>query len=1401
MEFEKTETYLIQGDYENAKKKSQVFFLSLEKNGKNEAVKNAALFQLARIYNGLGDFAQYEKYCKEGLIYINNKTREVENEYVFTLSEGIRTYLDHGDIVNASNLSFRGKNLIDAGIIKDQIYIHELNFLMAQVYYHQGFLLKAYALIAPIKKIKLSRIVQKEEITEAKAGMPKSRKLSSNEIKGRTRAYVDVLHFEINVLAENGLLVKADSLYKETKAFISKSLSNKDFCMVENLFIKGGIQEKAGEEKSAYEFYTSALDLYATSKGLHYTHYCKETARLFQKAVLIEEKIGKGKEGSKDQVSYDSKIKRYFGKKNFYFGQTILLEAEKDIMSGDKDDAKKSLIEILSKDDLLPAISPARVRAHKLLSSIYLLDNDFIKAEYELSEIIKIQKLLVGDQSPVYHIALLDLASFDVLYSNKFKEAENIFSNSFVKIIGKEYDHHSSAYLKSAYAQIMLYQTTERFAIAKELLEKLVSEIKNHFGEDHVNYAIASERSANLDMHLGLYGSAEKKLNFSIQYFNSHELHASSFYSNNMNCYIGLARLQILEGEFEEASKNLKKANKLSKLSDEYQYQKNGYCSEELTNLYINTGNYQDANKYLNEQIKIKEARLGNANRNLIVPYNQLGNLFLITGDYTSAEKYVRKAQAISLAIFGDSSIKFSESLKLLENIYTAIGDYERAEDAIKKVVEIQEAKFGMNHAIVANSLNDMAMVKFLNKKSKEEVEKLFLQSLSIIKKTLGDQTPQYAEVLKNISLFYLETGRIKEAEKDLEQLNNFWLEKLGKGNIHTAEINMLQGNILCAKGKYLDAKNKFIEGKNIYASIFDTFHPHYVKALSRIGQMNYILGEYKSCIKTLDETTSIYLNFIKKYFPSLSEREKNKFWSLIRNDFEFYNTLAVTLQASNPELLSNAYNFALHTKALLLNSSIKIRERIINSKDPVLIKKYENWVAKKEFLVTVISMSLDQRKANQVDVKSIEKEIEMMEKDLSASSELFSIGSEHEFSLGWEDIRESLQPNEVAVEMIRFRKFTTTFSDSIYYAALLITPQSKSHPELVLFKNGKDLESKFIKYYRNAIRLKSEDQLSYIHFWEPFGNMIKEKNTVYFSPDGVFSQINIETLRSPEGNYLADRNDIVLINSTRDIFQNERQAKIKKGNVETSAIGVSLFGNPTYYNNAADSTFEHSSTAAVKRTIQQLPGAEREVKALFDLLQSSKWNPALYMENDAQEEIVKNMKSPKVFHIATHGFFLEDTEYGNDEMEGINENRASSNPLMRAGLLLRNGGRLIEHDNVYDFNLEDGILTAYEAMNLNLDKTDLVVLSACETGLGEIQQGEGVYGLQRSFQVAGAKSIIMSLFKVSDEITQELMYNFYQKWIATGDKRKSFLLAKKEIKTKYPEPIYWGSFVMIGMN
>jgi CHAT domain-containing protein len=337
--------------------------------------------------------------------------------------------------------------------------------------------------------------------------------------------------------------------------------------------------------------------------------------------------------------------------------------------------------------------------------------------------------------------------------------------------------------------------------------------------------------------------------------------------------------------------------------------------------------------------------------------------------------------------------------------------------------------------------------------------------------------------------------------------------------------------------------------------------------------------------------------------------------------------------------------------------------------------------------------------------------------------------------------------------------------------------------PKVILLGDGARMESRYFKFYRNAITGKIPDNVSYNVFWAPINQQIGLASTIYFSADGVYNQINLEAIPTPDGRYIIDNSNVVLISNTRDLYIEKRKSKIS-----LSENTASMFGNPTFY------------LAFAGKNISPLPGTEKEVAQLEFLLKQKGWITKEYMEAAASEEKVKELDNPKIFHIATHGLYKPTpTLTLQDEIMG-NEAVLAQNPLLRTGLLLKGAGDLLEKTE-YNYNIDNGILTAMEAMNLNLDKTDLVVLSACETGLGDVEQGEGVQGLQRAFLVAGARVLVMSMFKVDDEATQKLMVKFYQKYINSGRLRESFTEAKKELRTEYPEPIYWGAFIMIGLE
>jgi CHAT domain-containing protein len=205
------------------------------------------------------------------------------------------------------------------------------------------------------------------------------------------------------------------------------------------------------------------------------------------------------------------------------------------------------------------------------------------------------------------------------------------------------------------------------------------------------------------------------------------------------------------------------------------------------------------------------------------------------------------------------------------------------------------------------------------------------------------------------------------------------------------------------------------------------------------------------------------------------------------------------------------------------------------------------------------------------------------------------------------------------------------------------------------------------------------------------------------------------------------------------------------------------------------------------------------EVDGVAKILKTSGYHVSQHMQKNATESTVKSMRGPYLVHIATHGYFLEDVQRTGSAF-GVSGENAMDNPLLRSGLVLAGAGKTIKGESNIDVTTNDnGILTAYEAMNLDLEGTDLVILSACETGLGDIKSGEGVYGLQRAFLVAGADALIMSLWKVDDAASQMLMTNFYNNWIKLKDKQKAFKQAQLQLMAKYKEPFYWGAFVMMG--
>ena len=466
---------------------------------------------------------------------------------------------------------------------------------------------------------------------------------------------------------------------------------------------------------------------------------------------------------------------------------------------------------------------------------------------------------------------------------------------------------------------------------------------------------------------------------------------------------------------------------------------------------------------------------------------------------------------------------------------------------------------------------------------------------------------------------------------------------------------------------------------------------------------------------------------------------------------------------------MSDLFEYRAATKGLLLNSTRKISNAILSGGNEQLIRDYTEWIDQKEQLTAFYAYSKEELKEQSVNIDSLESEVNRMEKRLSENSREFA----NFFFTGKTkvaEIQNELKPDQALIEIVRVRNFDQVFTEDSRYLGLIIP--NNGPIKYVLLPNGSELEGKFSKAYRLSIKNKMNDEQSYAQYWAPFEAEVKGKKKIYVSLDGVYNQVNLNTLK--KGDYLINQYDIVLLGNPRDLLVKNSREKISEGKKAT------LIGFPDYG----------------KGVIVQLPGTKVEIDEINKVLKSSGYQVAELTQRNATETNLKLAKEVSILHIATHGYFLKDVEHTSWPI-GVHTDNAKDNVLLRSGLMLTGASEADQLKAGLDSS-NNGIMTSYEAMNLDLKGTNLVVLSACETGLGEIKAGEGVYGLQRAFLVAGAEAIVMSLWKVDDAATQQLMNNFYANWIKMGDKQKAFKQAQVQLMTKFKDPYFWGAFVMM---
>ncbi len=1381
---DKAEAIFEEGNYKKSLKQiSKLKAKSTQKLGPSNKYLALGYVKEAKNNIALGRFSGVEKQIQKGVEMSLKVNGENSGDHLLLVIEVSELYIQFGNYRKADEFVARIEEVMEGSGIDFEDFKADVDLKNAIILSGKGFYSDALKLIDNREAFYNGRAVSKESYVDEQTGKLVTVKVPEDQRVKRLRDFGRLMSLKANTLNKMGAFVASDSAFLVADNWLDKNLGRSDLAYLENLYYWAKMLEDNGVEgKLPIKYYERAT---TRLKGKYkLTHNLN--LKVEQRLIRAYSRSGDKGKLNQERTAY-KKAALYYGNSSLHSLMEDALELDLKLNADRTKNLEKNARRIMSNTKVFPKYHPDRINFLKFVYKTELVNQDYDGAENNLNEILAIKAELYGEETPEHSLSMIDLANHYLRYKDKIAEAEEIYDRHFFDNLELLIEPGHVGYVDMLYGLSEIYESSDRYELASKSLDRALGAIRAKYDNEDPAYAAALDRISNLQIRIGEYEKADLNIKIALEIFKNSKVSSRPAYAKALETQAKVMAIYSLYDEAEDAFNRSQKLLGKVRATDRIATQSS---IEELASLYIDIGKFSLTEDLLTEAIQKYEEQFGPGSRKLLTPLLENARLELITGDYSRAEKFASRANRIAESVFGGASTKTAATLIVLSQINTTIGDYERAHENIDRALKIQTDQFGEDHVDVAKSLSQLAQIKYYQHESFEEIEPLYLRSQEVVESKLGPLSPLYAETLKNRAALYIRVHQVDDAFELLDQAERIWERKLGRrNNINLASIYTLSGDIFYLRRNFEAANERYKKAKRLYEKVFNDSHPDYVKVLAKMSKVSYMMGDAKDTKKYIDEALLNYNDFIKVYFPALSEREKAKFWNTIKPEFEFFNTLAAKLRYSNPRILADVYNNALTTKSLLLSSSIKMRERILNSNDEDLKIKYSEWIDKKELMTRVLSMSLEELIQNEIEPGTLAKEVELLERELSQKSELFSQSFEDK-RITWEDVRSSLQENEVAMEMVRFRFFDHVFTDSVLYALLYVKSDSDI-PEMLLLNNGKDLEFKYLHYFRNSVKYKVRDQFSADHFWKPIAERVGDFSTIYLSADGVYNQINLEAIPIGDEKYVLDNSNIILVGNTKDLYLRTQRAD-RQNYEENQAI---MFGNPQFYVSTSSDILPPS------KVISQLPGTQKEVERLSDLLNTEGWATTDYLQDEASEEQIKNLQNPMVFHIATHGFFTPDEEIEvNEEEIEMNEARAVQNPLLRTGLLLAGAGDLLSK-TTYNYNMESGILTAYEAINLNLDNTDLVVLSACETGLGDLEVGEGVYGLQRAFLVAGARTLIMSLFKVPDEATQKLMVRFYEKWVETGLKRESFIEAKKEIRNEYHHPYYWGAFIMMGLD
>ncbi|NES22511.1 MAG: CHAT domain-containing protein, partial [Symploca sp. SIO3E6] len=720
------------------------------------------------------------------------------------------------------------------------------------------------------------------------------------------------------------------------------------------------------------------------------------------------------------------------------------------------------------------------------------------------------------------------------------------------------------------------------------------------------------------------------------------------------------------------------------------------------------------------------------------------------------------------------------------------------------------------------------------------EVESLYRQALQMRQRLLGEEHPDVASSLNNLAFLYSSQGRYSEAEPLYRQALEMKQRLLGDEHPDVAySLNNL-AFLYSSQGRYSEAEPLYRQALEMNQRLLGDEHSLVASSLNNLAGLYWAKGEITHAIDLLNQGVSIEEYNLDKTLAIGSERQKQDYMATIAGTTNGAISLHLQDASNNPQAARLALTTLLRRKGRILDAVADNLQTLRQNLTPENQKLLDKLATTRSQLAALLFRGIGNTPPQQYrqQIATLKAQVNELENTLSFRSAEFRVASQ---PVTIEAVQQLIPDDAALVELVLYKPFNPKAQrgeqvGEPHYAAYIL--HSQGEPQWVDLGAAEPI-NQLITEFRKALQNSSSPNIKTIarqldeQLMQPIRPLLGDTRNLLISPDSQLNLIPFAALVDESDRYLLENYTITYLTSGRDLLKLQlslphRSQPLIVANPDYGSPGMRREGDAGT-RGRGDAEMRRRGDAGTRGRGDEdlgrmpnrrssdftslqfgpLPGTKQEAQAIAPMFLGAQ----LLTESQATENAIKQVQSPSILHIATHGFFLKDIErvaapdyaspFSSRANIGVEYDSGTSSPTKIANLenpLLRSGLALAGI-NLRQSGTEDGVLTALETAGLNLSGTKLVVLSACETGVGDIANGEGVYGLRRALVMAGAESQLFSLWKVDDTGTKDLMVKYYQRLLNNEGRSQALRQTQLEMlqSQNYQHPYYWAAFIPSG--